>query len=348
MDLEAGGDFVRFAALGRTRWLLESIQRARESGHEPVLIGTCAASPEYDVVEQDFELLARQIGCPFFSNANLRAEEPRQLLDESRADLALSINWLTLIGADVRERFRHGVLNAHAGDLPRFRGNACPNWAILSGEERVVVSIHRMADGIDDGPILVQRSFPLDEDTYVGDVYAFMNAAIPEMFVEVLDALELGDLPGRSQPEDPALALRCYPRRPCDAEITWSCDAITLARLVRASAEPFGGATTWLDGERVRIWRARPERLPFAWLGVPGQVAERRTASGELVVLTGSGVLVVSELETEAAGRKPAADVVRSTRARFGLDLAAEVESLRRRVADLEASGGSGRAESEQ
>ena len=91
---------------------------------------------------------------------------------------------------------------------------------------------------------------------------------------------------------------------PADSRIDWSQPALRLDRLVRASAEPFAGAYTYLDGEKVIIWRARADRLPYPYLGIPGQVAEIWRESGEVAVLTGDGVLVLAEIETSAGIRE--------------------------------------------
>jgi methionyl-tRNA formyltransferase len=324
-----------FAALGRTRWLRDAIVRAAEAGHRPALIGTAAPSPEYGVVEDDFRTLAAKHGCPFFADARINTAERVAAAKESGAAVAISVNWPIVIGKEMRAAFAHGVVNAHAGDLPRYRGNACPNWAIIAGEPSAFATLHRMGDGIDDGPIFLQRSLKLSDDIYIGDVYRFLDDAIPAMFVELLDGLAANRLRAREQPADPAQALRCFPRRESDSEIVWSQPAEQLARLVRASAEPFSGAFPWLDGARVRVWRARAAALPYEWHGAPGQVAET-AADGSVTVLCGAGVLVLQEIEVEGAGRGPAARFVRSNRARFGIDAAAEIEALRRRIDMLE------------
>jgi methionyl-tRNA formyltransferase len=292
---------MRFAALGRTRMLLGAITACVEAGHECVHVATAPAAPEYDVGPDDFAALARRLGASFGD------------IEPAGAEIAISVNWPTLIGGDVRARFPRGILNGHAGDLPRFRGNAAPAWAILLGEQRVVATVHEMADELDAGPILVQRAVPLDETTYIGDVYGALERILPTLFAEALDGIEAGTLTPRPQAGEP---LRCYPRRPEDGELDWRRDAVTLARLVRASAEPFAGAFGWLEGERTIVWRARAEPLREPSAGVCGQVIARRTDTGEVDVLTGNGRLVLEEVET-GAGRMPAAEAVRSLRARF-------------------------------
>lgn len=326
---------MRFAALGRAEILYDSIRACMSAGHQPVLIGTCEAAPEYKVKERDFEDLAAEIGCPFFCDPAVNKPQYIEMVRESRAEIAISWNWLTLIGQQLLDQFPLGVVNAHTGDLPRFRGNACPNWAILVDEPRIVVTLHRMVVELDAGPILLQRSMDLKSDTYIGDVYEFLRANVPDMFSEVLTGLASAAIAPRPQSDDPALGLRCYPRIPEDSMIDWSRNAEEIARLVRASAEPFSGAYTFIGSERLTIWKARSERFSFQYLGVPGQVAEIRK-NGDVSILSGQGVLVLQEVELERKGRTQPSAIIRSTRKRLGMNLHEELRALRKRVEELE------------
>jgi UDP-4-amino-4-deoxy-L-arabinose formyltransferase/UDP-glucuronic acid dehydrogenase (UDP-4-keto-hexauronic acid decarboxylating) len=320
---------------------LDAVVACAAAGHEPVLIGTCPAAPEYGAGESDFERLAESFGCPFFADADANRPEIVDLAARAGAGVAISMNWLTLIGSELRAQFAHGVVNAHAGDVPRYRGNAVPNWAILNGEPEVVLTLHEMSDELDAGPVLLKRGFPLGADTYIGDVYAFLVTAVPEAFVAVLDGLGDGSVRPTPQPDDPALALRCHPRRPEDGRLDWRQPAEALARLVRASAEPFAGAFTHLDGRRLTVWRARPATPRTPVLGVPGQVVAIDRSAGTVEVLTGDGTLVVAEVEADGV-RGPAGEAVSSLRTRLGLDAERELERLAERVAELEAQLGRG------
>ncbi|MFP4477659.1 MAG: methionyl-tRNA formyltransferase [Desulfatibacillaceae bacterium] len=309
---------MKFAALGRTSMLYDAVEACTNQGHECVLVGTCPAAPEYTRDEKDFEELARELSCPFFCDPAIGKPEYVGMMRDSGAEVAVSMNWLTVMGSEVLHLFRHGVVNAHAGDLPRYRGNACPNWAIINGEDRVVLTLHLMREELDAGPILLQRSFPLSEKTYIGDFYRFMETAVPGMFAEVLDGLENQGITPRPQPADPALSLRCFPRRPEDSRLDFRLDAGYLCRLVRAGSVPFSGAYADFEGERLIVWRARAGELDYPWLGVPGQVAEIRRDTGEVAVLTGKGVLILEEVERQDNGRVSPAQVIRSTRTRLG------------------------------
>jgi UDP-4-amino-4-deoxy-L-arabinose formyltransferase/UDP-glucuronic acid dehydrogenase (UDP-4-keto-hexauronic acid decarboxylating) len=322
---------MKFAVLGRTRWLLDAARRCR-ARHELVLVGTAPAAAEYAGGEEDFAALAREAGCAFFTATRLAAEH-HAMLARSGADVALSVNWPVLIPASMLDVCRHGVLNAHAGDLPRFRGNATPNWAILSGEPYLVLTVHRMDEGLDSGPILAQRSFALQPTTYVADVYDFLGTAIPDLFAQTLDGLEARTIAAVAQPA--VEPLRCLPRTPRDHAIDWGLPAELLARLVRASAEPFSGAYTHHAGRRLTVWRARAEAARGRLLGSPGQVTHRSPA-GEVTVLTGDGLLVLEEVGYDDGRRQPAGAVITSTRTRLGLVVADELADLRKRVEALE------------
>lgn len=324
---------MRFAALGRTHWLLESVRRCRVR-HELVLVGTAAAEPEYRADAGDFQAIAADAGCPFFATTVLD-EGHADRLSDSGAEIVISVNWPTLVRGSMLEACAQGIVNAHAGDLPRFRGNACPNWAILSGEPHVGLVLHRMVEALDAGPVLLRRKLPLTDRTYIGDVYAFLDDAIPAMFAELLDRMDEGTIVAMPQSADPTLSLRCFPRIPADGEIDWSQPAEVVVRLVRASAEPFAGAFTFHEGERLTIWRARAEPLAGPWLGVPGQVIERRQVAGEVAVLAANGAVILEVVSSGSDERVRAADVLRSTRTRLGPDRMRGESETRARSARL-------------
>ena len=162
---------MRIAAFGRTRMLYDTVKLLSENGHEIVLIGTCKEAPEYDITAADFKDLAKNLQVPFFNTSSINSEEVISMLTACNADIAVSFNWLTIVGQSVIDAFPYGVLNAHPGDLPRYRGNACPNWAMLSNDDKVVISIHQMEpDKLDSGAIILKDSFSINKDTRIGEI----------------------------------------------------------------------------------------------------------------------------------------------------------------------------------
>jgi methionyl-tRNA formyltransferase len=310
---------MRVAALGRTRMLVDTIRGLVAAGHEIPLIATCKPAPEHDVGEEDFRALAAELGAEFLQAQDLNAADSLALLQRARADIAVSVSWINLVGSEAIGAFPLGILNVHGGALPRYRGNAPIAWAILQGEQRVGITVHLMVpQQVDAGPIVMVDYFPLSEDTYIGEAYRFLERRAPELLVASVEGLAKQTLVPSPQAADSALALRCYPRRPEDGRIDWSLQAQAIARLVRASAEPFGGAYTTFNEKRLTVWRAHSERWPCPSLAVPGQVVGRDGRSGEVRVATGDGVLVIEEVQSGEASRQAPAVVIKSVRERLG------------------------------
>lgn len=309
---------MRLAVLGRTRNLLAAAKLAVARGHDVPVVWTCPHEPDYDVTADDFEQLATSIGAAFHNDVKVNNDDRVKLLRGFDCDIALSVNWLTVIRQPVIESFPFGILNAHAGDLPRFRGNACPNWAIINDEPHVGLCIIRMSPELDAGPVVLRETFELGQDIYVGDVMDWLEDRTPSMLVDAAEGLFAGDLEGTPQPADPTLSLRAYPRRPSDGLIDWRQDAEEIHRLVRAVSSPYHGAFTTLEGARkVTVWRAEVEPVDQPFLAIPGQVC-RRGKKGP-VIACGQGMLCLTEVEVEGGlkGEAAKAEIARSLRNRL-------------------------------
>lgn len=265
---------LRIAVIGRTEMLLEAGRAAERDGHVVGLVATCRPSGHERASEEDFGRLAADHGAAFLRYGDFGQTNISEKLASARCDVAISMNWLTLISRTVRDCFEHGVFNAHPGDLPRYKGNACPNWAILRDEPRVSLTIHRMEDALDSGPVAVKRHLDLDDMTTIAEVYDWLRRAVPEAFCALLTNLAQDRLVLHAQDTAPQAALRCYPRRPEDGLINWDRPAEEIDRLVRASGRPFAGAFTFLEGrERLTVWSTRPLLLAEPFLAIPGQIA---------------------------------------------------------------------------
>lgn len=319
---------MRIAILGRTHLLYDSVRPLIEAGHDIACILTCGEAPEYSRSAVDFENLAAELNVPFLATDRLNDENVISWVRDKRPDIGASINWRTIIGTRFRNLFKHGIINVHLGDLPRYRGNATANWAILNGEKETMLTLHLMSNSLDAGPILLKEPIPITDETYIGDILESAAKLTPTMLIQAVDGLTDGRLTPEPQPDDPRLALRCYPRLPVDSEIDWRTPADQIARLVRGSAEPFGGTYTYLNRDKLTIWRAHAEKPRTPILGIPGQVAEVRRTNGEVAIITGDGFLVATEIELDDGGRNVASDIITSSRTRLGMDMAAEVIRL--------------------
>jgi methionyl-tRNA formyltransferase len=309
---------MRIAILGRTRWLIDAADACAAAGHDIVVVATTRAEPFYGCSGKDFSLLAERTGADYLGEVSLNRPEVQTQLKSSSADIAISINWPTMVSEEVIALFPHGVVNAHCGDLPRYRGNACPNWAILNGDPNIGLCIHKMAaDEVDAGPIVARDYFPVSKDIYIGDVYSWLDDRIPKLLASAIDGLTGGRLVPVPQPLDPSLALRCYPRRAEDGLIDWKLSVEKIHDLVRATSRPFDGAFTYLeDGRKVKIWRASTYAHPQPFCAVPSQIMLR--FEGDPIVATGNGALRLEEVEIDAMTPDEAKTfIAKSLRSRF-------------------------------
>lgn len=281
-------------------------------------IYTAKAAPEYKYTESHFEELANRLGCRFHCASKINREGLLNFLQHETADIALSINFPTLVPEDVISQFRLGVLNVHGGDLPRYKGNACQAWAILNGEDRIALCIHKMEGGrLDHGDIIAREYFPLQKGTRIGECYAWMDAIICDLFKEALQNLRNDPYYFLDKPSsDPANGLRCYPRRPEDGLIDWLIGADHIERLINASSEPYSGAFTYLEGERLIIWRAESIRAEEPFLAVPGQIAMIAPTGFVDVCCTDNMYLRLHEVEMRGKRGLPA-QFIKSIRQRL-------------------------------
>jgi len=294
---------MKVAIIGRTEILYETIELLRSKNHEVVCILTAKEAPEYERTALDFKELAQNLKIPFALGSKI--SDFHEFLKAVNADISISINYSGIIPQSVINLFPLGILNAHGGDLPRYRGNACQAWAILNGEERVGLCIHKMIGGeLDSGDIITREYLPIDSQTKVTRIMEWMAARIPSLMLESLELLS-GE-PSyfiERQSQNPKDALRCYPRRPEDGRIQWSNLSVDILRLINASNKPYAGAFCQYEGKKILIWDAELVDDDEEHCAVPGQVT--KIGDDFVEVACAEGKLRLLELEIDGAVMVP-------------------------------------------
>ncbi len=329
---------MKIAAIGRSGATYNAIRQLSLAGHHIVGIQTDVGYPEYDRQVHDFEVLASELGARFRVAKSTNDPATLDWLLLLQADLGVSVNWRSLISAQACHAVGGRILNAHLGDLPRFRGNATPNWAILSGESSIALTIHEMTAELDGGPVWRRTHMEIGPGTRLGDIHSWFLEQVGELFVAAVDALAKGES-ATPQQEDPAESLRCYPRMAADSHIDWRQECSHIERLVRASSEPLPGAYTYFRGQLLRVWRAGlPRVTPAPFLAVPGQVLSVDQRLGGVLVATGKGALELLEVQLQGNSRQRASDLLSSIRIRLGMDAAQILFEMQERIHALEIS----------
>ncbi len=298
--------------------LLSAGKAIRADGHRIALVATCKHSGHEGVTEKDFESFASAVDAPFLMHPELTSPKGLATIASSQCDIAISMNWLNLIPSTVRDLFPLGIFNAHPGDLPRFKGNACPNWAILMGETKIALTIHAMVEELDAGAIAHKSFFEIGKGTDIADVYAWLAISVPDAFRRIIQSASSGRLTLEAQPKDPALGLRCYPRRSEDGRINWTDSVEDVLRLIRASTRPFDGAYSILNADRrLTIWKACREPIYEPFVAVPGQIAYSTTGDPVIAGVDGYIRLVDITLENSSSPQESKATVLSSLRNRL-------------------------------
>jgi methionyl-tRNA formyltransferase len=205
---------------------------------------------------------------------------------------------------------RHGFVNVHPSLLPKYRGAAPANWALIRGETTTGVSIIRVTTAMDAGPILGQRLLPIAPDETAGSLLERSTPVGIHLLLEVIEAIGRGE--AVAVPQDDSLATLAPRLAKEDGRIDWNRPAAEIVALVRG-VTPWPGGQAVHDGTRVTVLRARA--VPGS--GEPGRVLAADAAGG-LVVAAGAGAVSLELLQKEGGRPLPAADFLRGARWRTG------------------------------
>ena len=314
---------MKIAIIGRTKILYKTAELLLKNGYEIPIIITAKEAPEYTKTAKDFEELAKKIGADFLYAPKFTDKEIEVLKklvtvnSDSDKWIAVSMNYTGVIQQEVIDIFDLGILNAHGGDLPRYRGNACQAWAILNGEEKIGLCIHKMVSGeLDSGDIIERDYFPIDINTKITEVLKWMEQKIPHMFLSAVSELSSdSNYILEKQSTNSKDALRCYPRTSEDGRIDWKDSNEKILRLINASNKPYAGAYCFYEEKKLIIWDAALYEDSENYCAIEGQIAKIKY-DGSIVVITGKGKLKVNKIEYDNYIGKPS-EKIRSIRKRL-------------------------------
>jgi len=308
---------MKIAIIGRGEILFKVMERIHEEGFEIPLVVTSKEAPEYTKTSSDFKMFAEKIGSNFIHNPKINVKDLKKFCNESNSfDLAVSINYTGIITQDVIDLFRLGILNMHAGDLPRYKGNAVVAWAIINYEKKIVNCIHKMEGSeLDSGDIIVKETLNINVDTKISEIFNWLYSSAPNLFIESISKLK--NDPNYimiDKNNNNSKSMRCYPRMPIDGKIIWSKSSLDIHNLIRASSHPFQGAFTSFNGKKVAIFSSKMVETSETFLAIPGQILNFN--SNDVEVATADGKLIVSEFNFEDKFLKPN-EFIKTIRSRF-------------------------------
>ena len=244
-----------------------------------------------------------------FSLRKKLAEEDKEVISLKKRDFAIVCGWRTLIDTKLDQYLKYGFLAAHDSLLPKYRGFAPINWAMICGEQETGVTLFRINEGeTDSGPVYAQKKVSIEANDYANDVYKKIITATVDLYLQLIKDLNNGELVFTSQKESEA-SYTCK-RTPADGRINWKQSSTEVLNFIRALAPPYPGAFCYLEEQKFIIHRAEKGKDDKRYVQyIPGRVISIR--DGNIEVMCGNGTVIISEWSREAVVSSPA-ETVRS------------------------------------
>ena len=226
----------------------------------------------------------------------LRTDETLQVIQELQPDLMIVVAYGLIIPQQILDIPQHGCWNIHASLLPRWRGAAPIQRAILAGDEFTGVGIMQMEAGLDTGPVFLEKTTPIAADDTGASLHDRLSVMGAETLMQCIQQLVDDALP-EPQPQFAEAACYAHKLEKAESVIDWDQDATVIERQIRAF-NPWPSSVGRIDDDDYKIWQAKV--LDTDHSGLPGSIAKANAHS--LHIYCGQGILAVEEIQ--AAGKK--------------------------------------------
>jgi methionyl-tRNA formyltransferase len=252
-------------------------------------------------------LAAQEHGCPVHQFKSLRAPEAAQALRESGAELGIMAYVLQFAPSEFVRIPCHGTIQYHPSLLPRFRGPSSINWPIVKGDTETGLSIFRPTDGLDEGPVILQKRTPIGPDDTLGTVY--FDRLFPLGVQALLEAADLVFTGQHTETiQDEANASYEGWCRDAEAQVNWHNHVDFIHNLIRG-CDPAPGAWTTANGLKLQLFGSR-KHLTRTFGAVKGKIGEITDVSDTSLFITAQGGQIEVSRARLGDGRKIAAAAV--------------------------------------
>jgi methionyl-tRNA formyltransferase len=250
---------------------------------------------------------ALNLGIPVLQPEGVRNPAFIEELRNLKPRLAVVAAYGQILPGELLEIPEMGCVNVHASLLPRYRGAAPMNHAIINGESRTGVTVIQMDEGMDTGPLLLSREAQIEPEDTVASLQVRLATIGAGVIVETIRGLESGEI--KPIPQDESLATYAPLLKKEDGRIDWTQSAAALERRIRG-LQPWPGSFTRLEGRVLKVFSGRVDRTQQSQ--PPGCIVE---VKGEGIrVATGDGHLILDEIQLEGKRRLPVREFVMGCR----------------------------------
>ena len=296
--------------MGTPDFAVPALQAVHAAGHDILLVVTQPDRPKgrgRKVEPPPVKKASEKLGLAVTQPDNLRSETAKQLLQAADADFFIVVAFGHLLRESVLKMPKRGCINVHASLLPRYRGPAPIQWAVINGDTETGVTTMLMDKGLDTGDMLMTAREPIGPSDTAGSLHDRLAQRGADLLVQTLKALADGTI--RGTPQVHSAATYAPLLKKTDGLIDWKKPAAKLEPFIRGMS-PWPGAFTFWKNTRLKIYRSEIEAS--ADNALPGTVLNSRP--DRLTVSTGDGALSILEIQSASGSRLPVSEFLRGFR----------------------------------
>lgn len=293
---------MRVVFMGTPDFSVGTLKALVEAGHEVVGVVSQPDKPKgrgKAMQPTPVKEAALELGLPVWQPKKVRDPEFLQVLEELHPEAIVVVAFGQIIPDSILNLAPLGCINVHASLLPKYRGAAPIQWAVIDGEKESGVTIMKMDAGLDTGDMISKVIVPITKEETGGSLFDKLSEAGAKLLVETLPSLADGTAVFEKQPEESTTAYAAMIQKSLGS-MDWNRPAVELERLVRG-LNPWPSAYTKMNGKTLKIWKAEVLESAEGADAVPGTVVQ--AGKEGLFVQTGEGVLNIQELQLEGKKR---------------------------------------------
>ncbi len=308
---------MKVVFMGTPDFAVGTLEAIIEAGHEVLLVVTQPDKPKGRSGALQFTPVkecAVARGIEVFQPTKIRLEENVEFLRKYEADIFVVAAFGQILPKSILDMPKHGCINVHASLLPKYRGAAPIQWAVINGDSVTGVTIQQMDIGVDTGDIIVTKELAIAEDETGGGLFDKLAVVGAEACIEAMEQIANGTATRTPQNHEEATHVSMISKE--FGVIDWNKSAVEIERLIRG-LNPWPSAYTKLDGKTFKIWSASV--LAENTDQKPGTVVA--VEKNALKVQTGEGVLSLLEVQIEGKKRMDAGSFLRGYAVEVGTQL---------------------------
>ena len=279
--------------MGTPDFAVPTLEALHDSKHEVVLVITQPDRPKgrgRRLTASPVKKAAERFQYQVFQPKSIKTKPALEKIKAARADFLVVIAFGHVLPPAILEIPNFGAINSHASLLPKYRGPAPIQWAVIHGESETGITTMMMDKGLDTGDILMVAKEPIGPEDTAGSLHDRLAILSADLLIDTLNAFAKGNLKAVKQDSDQATYAPLLKKR--DGHINWRKPAASIENFIRG-VTPWPGAFTFHGGKRIKIFKSRPIDKPCDQQ--PGTILESFPDS--LWVATGQGVLSILELQ---------------------------------------------------